>query len=128
MSESDAPSAGLRSESPEIESMRAAAAELLDEGAPLPRFDDLGEMTARLRGHLQVLIRPVENAARALPEHDGGRIRTLLSVESARVRLAASPGAGLVSATRHARNLAHELTWLCDHYETLAGTPTVEPS
>ncbi|WP_212909642.1 DUF6415 family natural product biosynthesis protein [Streptomyces sp. TS71-3] len=108
--------------------MRTAAAELLDEGTPLPRFDDLDETTARLRGHLQVLIRPVEDAARALPEHDGGRIRAQLSVESARVRLATSPGTGLVSATRHAQSLARELTWLCDHYETLTGTPTVEPS
>ncbi|GHJ40514.1 DUF6415 family natural product biosynthesis protein [Streptomyces sp. TS71-3] len=106
--------------------LRAAAAEPLDDGAPLPRFDDLAELTSRLRGHLQVLIPPVEDAARAFPEYDGGRVRALLSVQSARVRLGSSPGAGLVSAREHARGLARELASLCDHYETLTGASTVE--
>lgn len=50
----------------------------------------------------------------------------LLAVENAQVRLNASPGPGLQSATQYARSLARELWALCGHYETLTGAPARE--
>ncbi|GHH83095.1 hypothetical protein GCM10018793_44330 [Streptomyces sulfonofaciens] len=125
MNERSALPALVRSGPPDIAKMRVASAALLADGASLPRFDDLDERAIRLRGHLKLLIPVVEEAARALPDEHATRVTALAAVANARVRLSASPGPGLVSATQHARSLARELAWLCDHYEALAGTPAV---
>ncbi|GHJ39161.1 DUF6415 family natural product biosynthesis protein [Streptomyces sp. TS71-3] len=112
--------------------MRAAAAELLDEGAPLPRFDDLTELTARLRVALRALVPQVEEVARERPEDDAERVRARssarASVETARACLDAGPGSGLVSAKDHALSLAREVAGLCRHLEKLTGARTAEPA
>jgi hypothetical protein len=102
--------------------MRAVADALLGPDEPLPRFDDLADRTDQLCRHLRDLIPVVEHAARALPDKDTRRVPALDAVANARACLNASPGPGLVSATRHARSLARELRALCHHHEALTGT------
>jgi hypothetical protein len=104
--------------------MRAAARALLGPDGPLPRFDELADRTDQLGRNLRDLVSVVEAAARALPVGAGPRVAALLAVENARLRLNASPGAGLVSATQHARSLARELRALCDHYDSLTRAQT----
>jgi hypothetical protein len=113
---------------PDIEQMRAAASAVLGDTEPLPRFDDLAEATERLRRHLHVLIPVVQDSVDALPTGDVNRAAMHADVQNARARMQASPGPGLVSATRHARSLARELQALCDRHETLAGATAQEPA
>ncbi len=106
----------------DIARMRIAANELLTADGPLPRFDDLAEAASGLRTHLHDLIPALEAAARAQPDASA-----LVAVQNARACLAAGPGPGLVSATRHARSLARELRALCGHYETLTAARVQKP-
>jgi uncharacterized protein DUF6415 len=118
--ERSATPAGLESRSVDIKTMRATAAESLAVEGPLPRFDELASWADQLRKHLRELIPAVECAARALPDEDAEKAEALAAVTHAHVRLVASPGPGLRSATQHARSLARELRALCDHYESLS--------
>ncbi|WP_212912970.1 DUF6415 family natural product biosynthesis protein [Streptomyces sp. TS71-3] len=120
---------GARSRHPDpldIESMRATAGKLSAGDVPFPRFDDLDDWLLLLRGHLTLLVPEVEGMARALPEEHASRVAALTAVANTRVRLAASPGPGLVSATRHARELAEYLDALCDHHTVLTAENATE--
>jgi hypothetical protein len=110
-----------------IETMRTAADKLLADNASFPRYDDLADTTDRLRAHLLLLLPLVEDAAGALPSGNTTKACVLATLENTRVRLMASPGPGLVSATQLARSLARELRALCGHYETLIGAAVGEP-
>jgi hypothetical protein len=104
---------------PDIEKMRADAAELLDAEAQLPRYEDLQAMTSRLRGHIMLLIPQVEGVASRLPMDDiPGRV-ALAGVGEARRRMDAAAGAGLVSAVKHAQKLARSVESLCSHLESM---------
>ncbi len=108
----------------DIETMRATADGMLAQGTGLPRHDNLEEALLLLRGHLALIVPETKTLARSLPEGHMAGGPALAAVAQVRVRLAAGPGSGLVSAVEHARGLARELRTLCDHYEALAGTGT----
>lgn len=127
MIEHSASPAPPRRQPPDIQMLRMVAATLLGPDEPLPRFDDLTKTTERLRGHLQVLIPVVDSAAYARAADYTDLIAVQDALETTRVRLAASPGEGLVSATQHARSLARQLSILCEYYETLTGTAVERP-
>ncbi|GHJ36025.1 hypothetical protein Sm713_16340 [Streptomyces sp. TS71-3] len=120
--------AGLTEAPAYIESIRTTAANVLAWDTGLPRHDDLRDTLWLLGGHLQALIHLLGDAARTCPESDTARASALLAIDEARVCLAASPGSGLVSATRHARSLAQELKQLCDQYQALTDARTGEPA
>lgn len=103
----------------DIAMMRESSARILDPEAALPRHEDLQHREQLLRGHLGVIVPEVEALARLLPDGHTAQASALVAVGHARTRLAADPGAGLVSATGHAKSLARALRTLCDQYEAL---------
>jgi hypothetical protein len=108
--------------------MRAVAESVVarGEGGPLPRFEELAEVSRELRRHLHVLLPTVERlAARARTAEC--RREALETVALAREVLAVGPGQGLVSALRHARSLARELRALCERHASLTAAPTTVP-
>lgn len=107
---------------PALRETTAAAAELLADGAPLPRADALGLTRAALHDGLGALIPHVETLARLLPEGEVSRVGALLAAAEARRRVAADAGSGLASATAHARRLAQALHELCGCHDRLAAT------
>ena len=110
---------------PDIKVMRAAAAELLGENTPLPRYEDVQTLTLLYRGNLMLMIPEVENLTGRLPHDDTPAKVALAGIEEARLRLDEIPTAtqkvGLVSEVKRAQRLARSVLALCDHYENLTG-------
>lgn len=110
---------------PDIATMRTAAAKLLGENAPLPRYEDVQTLTLLYRGNLMLLIPEVETLTGRLPHDDTPAKVALAGIGEARRRLDEIPTAtqkvGLVSEVKRAQRLARSVLALCDHYENLTG-------
>ncbi|WP_405905667.1 MULTISPECIES: DUF6415 family natural product biosynthesis protein [unclassified Streptomyces] len=106
---------------PSISSMRLAAAELLGEDAPLPRYEEVQTLTHRYRGNLMLLIPAVEDLSHRLPDDDALARVALVGIGEARRRMDEIEGVGLVSEVKRAQRLGRSVLALCDHYETLSG-------
>ncbi|MCF0078709.1 DUF6415 family natural product biosynthesis protein [Streptomyces lomondensis] len=110
---------------PDLKTMRATAIELLrPDDAPdmLPAAgEELATLTDTLRGHLELLIPEVEQAAGRLPENSVTRSGAMYCVGEARGKLRAPElsFAPLAGSVLYARRLARVLAALCDHYETV---------
>lgn len=99
--------------------MRESALRLIDRTGPLPGPAEVEILVLRIRGHMQLLIPEVEEAAHARPRDDIPRYCALVCVGEAGLRLAARPTTPQ-DALPLARRLARSLNALCDHYETLS--------
>lgn len=116
-------SATVRDLPPDIGTMRESARRLLAEDAVQPAADDLDTLTLTLRGHMDLLIPEVEQAAGRLSEDDIPRYCALACVGEARGRLRASPSPGPGGDAAYAYRLARSLNALCDHWENLNQYP-----
>ncbi|TJZ53026.1 hypothetical protein FCH28_17880 [Streptomyces piniterrae] len=94
---------------------------VLAEGAPVPRHDELEDVTLLLRGHIALLIPEVLELAWGLPADDAVRCAALAGVREARRKTGelAGAGSGLVSAWRYAQQLARVCRALVHHYGQL---------
>lgn len=106
----------------DIDTMRHSISQLIGPDAQSPAGDTLDTLHHLLRGHLQLLIPEVEQAALQRDAEDVPRYCALASVREARARLRLLPAqSGAHSTLAHTRRLARRLAALCDHYETLTG-------
>ena len=101
---------------------------VLADGAPVPRHDQLEDLTLLLRGHIELLIPEVQYLAWELPKDDAVRCAALAGVREARRKTSelAGAGSGLVSARRYAQQLARVCRALVHHYgqlQALDGAP-----
>lgn len=101
--------------------MRASARRLLAEDAIQPDAAELDTLTLTLRGHMELLIPEVEQAAGELPEDNIPRYCALACIGEARGKLRAGPGLGVGGPVAYARRLSRSLNALCDHHENLHG-------
>jgi len=110
---------------PDLETMRITVNRLLDPDAVAealpPAADELDTLTLQLRGHLQLLMPEVEQAAQRLSKESIPRYCARACLGEARMKLALEPQPGLSAGVAHARRLARVLNALCDHYESLGG-------
>ncbi|MFJ4201548.1 DUF6415 family natural product biosynthesis protein [Streptomyces sviceus] len=109
---------------PDITTMRDAVNRLLDpdavpEALP-PAPGELETLTIQLRGHLDLLMPEVEQAAQRLPKDDIPRYCALACLGEARGKLRAEPSPTPHGSLAYARRLARVLNALCDHYEQLS--------
>ncbi|MER7577980.1 DUF6415 family natural product biosynthesis protein [Streptomyces sp. NPDC126514] len=105
----------------DIITMRASVAQVLPpEVTPTDRAT-LQTLTGLLRGHLQLIIPEIEQAAARLPADDVPRYCALACIGEARAKLNTSPGQLPYDAVAYVRRLGRSLLALCDHYETLTG-------
>jgi hypothetical protein len=116
--------AGLTEAPPDIATMRGAVNRLLDpdavpEALP-PAPGELETLTIQLRGHLDLLMPEVEQAAKRLPKDDIPRYCALACLGEARGKLRAEPSPTPHGPLAYARRLARVLNALCDHYEQLS--------
>ncbi|CAL9595523.1 DUF6415 family natural product biosynthesis protein [Streptomyces sp. enrichment culture] len=109
---------------PDLVVMRETAGVLLGPDAEPtvlpPSGEELGILTATLRGHLETLIPEVERALQGLPEESIPRYCALACIGEARGKLRATPSRRYGGDVGYARRLARVLRALCDHYETLS--------
>ncbi|MFF7521295.1 DUF6415 family natural product biosynthesis protein [Streptomyces pseudovenezuelae] len=116
--------AGLTEAPPDLATMREAVDRLLDpeavpEALP-PAPGALETLTIQLRGHLDLLMPEVEQAALRLPKNDIPRYCALACLGEARGKLRAEPSPTPHGPLAYARRLARVLNALCDHYEQLS--------
>lgn len=113
---------------PDIETMREVVNRLLDpDAAPdvlPPTAEELDTLTLQIRGHLDLLMPEVEQAALRLSKQSIPRYCMLACLGEARGKLSKQPASGEYGALVHARRLARALNALCDHHETLTGRAT----
>lgn len=107
---------------PDVAGMRGTIARLLLPHGEAPAAKELETLTSLLRGHIELLIPEIEEAAAALPYDDVPRYCALACIGEARRKLRARPGPEEYDALVHARRLARSLSALCDHHESLNGT------
>ncbi|MFD3377608.1 MULTISPECIES: DUF6415 family natural product biosynthesis protein [unclassified Streptomyces] len=105
----------------DVAAMRRDAAVLLDEGAPLIRYEDLQAAEHRYRQNLAWLIREVDAAMRQRPEDDIQAKVAMAGMSEARRRLEEIEAVGLAGEVRRVRRLARSVVSLCDHHGTLTG-------
>jgi len=105
----------------DIAAMRQDAAELLDESAPLIRYDDVKKAEQRYRENLTQLIPELEVAAVRWPEGDAPAKVARAGIGEARRRLTEIEAVGLAGEVRRIRRLARSIVSLCDHYDALTG-------
>ncbi|MGW5248536.1 DUF6415 family natural product biosynthesis protein [Streptomyces sp. NPDC004129] len=105
----------------DIDTMRESIARLIGPSSLSPEGEELAGLTGLLRGHMQLIIPEIEQAAGKLPEDDVPRYCALACIGEARAKLRATTGVGPHRAAAHARKLARSLMALCDHYEALTG-------
>lgn len=110
---------------PDILTMRTTIDRLLDPdavpGTLPPKAEELATLTLQLRGHLDLLMPEVEQAALRLPKDDIPRYCALACLGEARGKLRAEPSPTPHGPVAYARRLARVLNALCDHYEHLSG-------
>jgi hypothetical protein len=102
-----------RAEPLDIDGMRETMARLLGSQAETPAGEELATLTALLRGHMELLIPEVEQAAAKLPHDDVPRYCALACIGEARLKLRARPVPDEYGALAHARRLARVLGALC---------------
>ncbi|MGW7667512.1 DUF6415 family natural product biosynthesis protein [Streptomyces sp. NPDC054775] len=105
----------------DIETMRTSIGRLLGPSVTAPEDGGLAELTELLRGHMQLIIPEIEQAAAQLPTDDVPRYCALACIGEARAKLRAIAGDGPHRAVAYGRKLARSLAALCDHYEALTG-------
>jgi hypothetical protein len=111
---------------PDLATMRETALRLLgpDSGpdALPPAGRELDTAIAQLRGHLELLMPEVEQAAGRLPTNSPTRHGALTCAREARRKLRAPElsCAPLSGSVMHARRLARVLVAMCDHYEIVS--------
>ncbi|MFF9803087.1 DUF6415 family natural product biosynthesis protein [Streptomyces rochei] len=105
----------------DIDTMRHSVNRLLGPDAQPPGGETLAILQSLLRGHMQLLIPEVEQAAWQRDKEDVPRYCALACVGEARGRLRAVARPGEHGALAYARRLARSLAALCDHHEALAG-------
>jgi hypothetical protein len=105
---------------PDIKTMRDSAHLLLAEDAELPVLDDLDTFALALRGHIQLLIPEVAQAAGREPKDSIPRYCALACIGEARNKLRLGTDGTLPIRLSSARKLARVLNALCDHYENLS--------
>ncbi|MET9815343.1 DUF6415 family natural product biosynthesis protein [Streptomyces sp. NPDC006355] len=111
---------------PDIATMRETAHLVLGpDNAPdalPPAGEELATLTAALRGHLELLLPEVEQAAGRLPKNSVTRYSAMYCVGEARGKLRAPEVsfAPLAGSVMYARRLARVLVALCDHFETVS--------
>jgi hypothetical protein len=106
---------------PDIETMRSSARILLAEDAGLPVLDELDALALTLRGHIQLLIPEVAQAAGREPKNSIPRYCALACLGEARNKLRLGSDGTLPIRLSSARKLARVVNALCDHYENLNG-------
>jgi hypothetical protein len=94
----------------DIATMRETITRVLPQRAP---SEDPETLTAQLRGHIELIIPELEQAARKLPRCYPPRENALVAAWVARKALNADPAPGL-------RDLAYTLRGLCNRREGLA--------
>ncbi|MBC2902344.1 DUF6415 family natural product biosynthesis protein [Streptomyces cupreus] len=105
----------------DVATIRASVTQVLPpEVTPTDRAT-LETLTGMLRGHMQLLIPEVEQAAAKQPADDVPRYVALACVREARGKLDARPVLMPSDAVAYVRRLGRSLLALCDHYETLTG-------
>ncbi|MGW2933550.1 DUF6415 family natural product biosynthesis protein [Streptomyces sp. NPDC001156] len=105
----------------DIDTMRRSISRLIGPATESPEGEELAGLTGLLRGHMQLIIPEIEQAAGKLPMDDVPRYCALACIGEARAKLRAAAGDGPDRAVAYARRLARSLTALCDHYEALTG-------
>ncbi|MGY1579834.1 DUF6415 family natural product biosynthesis protein [Streptomyces sp. MN13] len=103
----------------DITAMREAIRRVIGPGTQPPAGEDLATLISALRGHMELIIPVVEQAARKLPRYYPPRDGALACVWAARRELSAAVDPGPDAGAAHARELAHALTALCNRYEDL---------
>ncbi|KPI26759.1 DUF6415 family natural product biosynthesis protein [Streptomyces sp. NPDC054950] len=103
--------------------MRETAQILLDSDllALPPAAAEPDTLTQAARGHMEILIPEVEQAAGKPAERSVPRYCALACVGEARGKLRAEPGHGPGGTLGYAQRLARVLNALCDHYEKIGG-------
>ncbi|MFF4961389.1 DUF6415 family natural product biosynthesis protein [Streptomyces sp. NPDC001222] len=105
----------------DVEMMRDSASRLIGPDTASLKDEKLAGLTGQMRGHMQLIIPKIEQAAEKLPEDDVPRYCALACIGEARAKLRATAGDGPHRAVAYARKLARSLMALCDHYEALTG-------
>ncbi|MFF8726001.1 DUF6415 family natural product biosynthesis protein [Streptomyces sp. NPDC015171] len=106
----------------DTDTMRGTIALLLpQEAVQPPAGAELATTTAKLRGHMELMISEVTEISARLPEDDIPRYCALACIGEARGKLSAAPALGPYGELSYARKMARTLTALCDHYEALTG-------
>ncbi|WP_405773125.1 DUF6415 family natural product biosynthesis protein [Streptomyces sp. NBC_01538] len=100
--------------------MRGSVRILLAEDAALPVLDQLDTLALTLRGHIQLLIPEVADAAAREPKDSIPRYCALACLGEARDKLRLGADGALPIQLSAARKLARVLNALCDHYENLS--------
>lgn len=108
---------------PDIPAMRASARILLAEDAELPVLDELDKLALALRGHIQLLIPEVADAAAREPKDSIPRYCALACIGEARNKLRLGSDGTLPIRVSAARKLARVVNALCDHHENLSQHP-----
>ncbi|OIJ64338.1 DUF6415 family natural product biosynthesis protein [Streptomyces mangrovisoli] len=113
----------MRTETPDIETMRDSVTRALVDmpALPAPDAEALDTLAATLRGHVVVLVPEVEALAAQRPEGDvPGRV-ALACVEEARRKLRVRDGHTVQARLTTVQKLGRVVKALCDHFETLTG-------
>ncbi|MFI6278358.1 DUF6415 family natural product biosynthesis protein [Streptomyces sp. NPDC050988] len=105
----------------DVAAMRHDASKMLDENAPLIRYEDLKAAERRYRENLTWLLREVDAAIAGRPEDDVQAKVAMAGMSEALRRLDEIEAAGLAGEVRRVRRLARSVVSLCDHYGTLTG-------
>jgi len=120
----ETPAGALAQDPPDLETMRATVARLLDpDGAPEalpPAAAEVDTLIRMMRGQLELLIPDVQRLVGGRPKNVS-QYCGLACIGEARGKLSAQPQPGLSGAVAYARRLARVLNALCDHYERLGG-------
>ncbi|MER6233375.1 DUF6415 family natural product biosynthesis protein [Streptomyces sp. NPDC001616] len=103
----------------DIDTMRHSISQLLGPDAQPLAGDTLTTLQQLLRGHMQLLIPEVEQAALQRDAEDVPRYCALACVGEARTKLHIPSRPDEYGALAQARQLARRLAALCDHYEAL---------
>jgi hypothetical protein len=107
---------------PNIADMRATAAQLLGEDAPLPRWEDVQRLAHLYRRHVLRLIPAVEAGIARRPKDDVPAAVARACIDEARRRLDEIEAPGLDGETKRTQRLARSVLALADHWESLGGT------
>lgn len=105
----------------DIVTMRANVAHVLPPDVTPTDRATLKTLTKALRGHMQLLIPEIKQAAAKQPSDDIPRYVALACVREARGKLNAGPGLMPSGPQVYVRKLGRSVLALCDHYEALTG-------
>ncbi|MCZ7462041.1 DUF6415 family natural product biosynthesis protein [Streptomyces sp. WMMC940] len=101
---------------PDLATMRETGRLVMAMGEPGPELEDL---TAEMRGFVQLLVPEIRALIAAKPAGDQPAQVAQVGVDEAWRRLHTTPGFGPDAAYRRAQKLALSVFSLCDHYENL---------